>query len=267
MSKKFFFFDIDGTLTDRTTGKIVPSAAAAVKKLREAGHFVAINTGRAHYKARKFFDENAFDNMVCNGGKAIVIDGELVENSPLIYEDALRLYREAIDKGYGVLVSDEDSELVKTRDFSFYEQAGIRKEPTTYVIDEGYSPEKKAIIYKMYISIPEMEEEELLRILPSAANLGHIWFEPEYLLIQQDAKREGIFRMLELIGGDPESVVVFGDDLNDMDMFAPEFYKIAMGNGHPALKAAADEVAPPNVEDGIYKVCEKNGWFAAPGTE
>ena len=169
MSKKFFFFDIDGTLTDRTTGKIVPSAAAAVKKLREAGHFVAINTGRAHYKARKFFDENGFDNMVCNGGKAIVIDGELVENSPLIYEDALRLYMEAIDKGYGVLVSDEDSELVKTRDFSFYEQAGIRKEPTTYVIDEGYSPEKKAIIYKMYISIPEMEEEELLRILPSAA--------------------------------------------------------------------------------------------------
>ena len=78
MSKKFFFFDIDGTLTDRTTGKIVPSAAAAVKKLREAGHFVAINTGRAHYKARKFFDENGFDNMVCNGGKAIVIDGELV---------------------------------------------------------------------------------------------------------------------------------------------------------------------------------------------
>lgn len=26
MEKKYFFFDIDGTLTDRSTGKIVPSA-------------------------------------------------------------------------------------------------------------------------------------------------------------------------------------------------------------------------------------------------
>jgi hydroxymethylpyrimidine pyrophosphatase-like HAD family hydrolase len=44
-------------------------------------------------------------------------------------------------------------------------------------------------------------------------------------------------------------------------MFAPEFYKVAMGNGHPDLKAIADEVAPDNIDDGIYKVCEKHGWF------
>ena len=261
MDKKYFFFDIDGTLTDRSTGKIVPSAALAVEKLRDAGHFVAINTGRAHYKARKFFDENGFDNMVCNGGKAIVLDRKLVENSPLVYENALKLYYEALDKGYGVLVADEDSELVRTRDFRFYDQAGIRKEPTTYVIDADYTPEEKGIIYKMYISIPQTCEKDILEILPASEPLGRLWFEPEYLLIQQDCKKEGIMRCLELVGGDTESVVVFGDDTNDLDMFAPEFYKVAMGNGHPLLKAAADGIAPLNVEDGIYKVCQKNGWF------
>ena len=30
MEKKYFFFDIDGTLTDRSTGKIVPSAREAL---------------------------------------------------------------------------------------------------------------------------------------------------------------------------------------------------------------------------------------------
>ena len=261
MTRKFFFFDIDGTLTDRRTGIIVPSASEALDKLRAAGHFVAINTGRAHYKARKFFDANGFDNMVCNGGMAIVLDKKLVENSPLIFEDALALYEEAVSKGYGVLVADEDSERVITKDFRFYDQAGIRKEPTTYVIDDRYDPRDRGIIYKMYISVPEMSEEEILKILPAAAPLGHIWFEPEYMLVQQDQKKRGIMRMLELMGGDPSDVVVFGDDTNDMDMFAPEFYKVAMGNGHPALKAAADEIAPSNVEDGIYKVCQKNGWF------
>lgn len=261
MTRKYFFFDIDGTLTDRYTGKIVPSAARAVQKLEEAGHFVAINTGRAHYKARKFFDENGFDNMVCNGGKAIVVNKKLVENSPLVFTDALKLYEEAIEKGYGVLVADEDSELVRTRDFAFYDQAGIRKEPTTYVIDEKYNPKDKGIIYKLYISIPKMADEELLKILPAAGALGYLWFEPEYLLVQQDCKKEGILRILEIVGGKAEDVVVFGDDTNDLDMFAPEFYKVAMGNGHPALKAAADEIAPANVKDGIYKTCEKNGWF------
>ena len=60
MSKKFFFFDIDGTLTDRKTGRIVPSALETVKRLQEAGHFVSIATGRARYKAEKFRVANGF---------------------------------------------------------------------------------------------------------------------------------------------------------------------------------------------------------------
>ena len=49
MEKKYLFFDIDGTLTDRSTGEIVTSAREALPRLEENGHFVAIATGRAHY--------------------------------------------------------------------------------------------------------------------------------------------------------------------------------------------------------------------------
>ena len=52
MEKKYFFFDIDGTLTDRSTGKIVPSAREALDRLEANGHFVAIATGRAHYNLK-----------------------------------------------------------------------------------------------------------------------------------------------------------------------------------------------------------------------
>ena len=54
MEKKYLFFDIDGTLTDRATGEIVPSAKDALQRLEENGNFVAIATGRAHYKAENF---------------------------------------------------------------------------------------------------------------------------------------------------------------------------------------------------------------------
>ena len=40
MEKKYFFFDIDGTLTDRSTGKIVPSAREALDRLEANGHLL-----------------------------------------------------------------------------------------------------------------------------------------------------------------------------------------------------------------------------------
>ena len=37
MEKKYLFFDIDGTLTNRATGGIVPSAKEALQRLEENG--------------------------------------------------------------------------------------------------------------------------------------------------------------------------------------------------------------------------------------
>ena len=257
MTKKYFFFDIDGTLTDRETNETVPSAAEAIRRLKAAGHFVSIATGRAMYKGEKYRRTSDFDNMVCNGGHGIVIDGQPVENRPVDYEKALAIYREAQELGCGILVAHDDSDTVYAKDFRFYEQVGLRREPTRYIIDDRYDPTDFKDIFKMYIAISEEEEEKLtLR-----DTVGHLRFEKPYLLFQPDAKLEGILRMLELTGGDPENVVVFGDDTNDLVMFDDRFYKVAMGNACEELKARADYVAERNVDDGIFKACLAHGWF------
>lgn len=260
MQKKYCFFDIDGTLTDRATGEIVPSARKALAKLKAAGHFVAINTGRAYYKSRPFFDANGFDNMVCNGGHGLVIDGKLVENAPLDYDVAKALYDSSLAAGYGVLVAEGDSIDVCARDFTFYDQAGERLEPTRYIIDSDYAPKNK--IYKLYISVPRGEEDKIPGLTDCIGTAtGVLRFEDPYVIIQPDEKHQGIVNMLARVGGAPEDVIVFGDDTNDLDMFTPPFLRVAMGNGHPKLKAAADIVAPKNTDDGIYRVCEELGLF------
>ena len=110
----------------------------------------------------------------------------------------------------------------------------------------------------MYISIPKEKESELtLR-----NTVGNLRFKPEYLMFQHDEKKRGILRMLELVGGEPEDVVVFGDDTNDLAMFDPQFFCVAMGNARDEeLLRRADYVAPRNLEDGIYRTCEEMGWF------
>lgn len=103
--------------------------------------------------------------MVCNGGRGIIVDDKEVENSPLDYATAKALYDQAIEAGYGVLTAVDDSQKVYARDFTFYDQVGIRKEPTTYIINERFDPEDFGTIYKMYILQLPIGEEDRLPLL------------------------------------------------------------------------------------------------------
>lgn len=257
MKKKYIFFDIDGTLTDRSTGQIVPSAQKALNRLQEAGHFVAIATGRAHYKARPFMEKAGLKNMVCCGGGALVVDNELYHNIPLDRKKALTIIHQAEELGIGILLMLDDSVDCYAKNDLFREQVGERKEPTRYVIDPELDFDSVKEIYKIYLSVSKEDEEKL----SSRTLLGNLRFVPEYLMFQYDEKRQGILDMLEVTGGNPEDVIVFGDDDNDLVMFNPQWLSIAMGNASSKLKEKAAYITAANVDDGIYKACEHFNLF------
>ncbi len=257
MDKKYFFFDIDGTLTDRSTGKIVESAQEALNQLQANGHFVAIATGRAHYKSRDFMESVGLHNMVCCGGGGLVIDDQLVRNTPLDLQKAKAIVNEAKALGYGYLLMLDDSIDCYSENDLFRQQVGDRQEPTNYIIDENFDVDALDTILKIYLSIPKEEESRLTL----KDTLGSLRFVPDYLMFQYDAKHQGILDMIERVGGQKEDVVVFGDDYNDMVMFDPIWTSIAMGNACDDLKEKASYVTDANVENGIFNACKKFGWI------
>ena len=81
-------------------------------------------------------------------------------------------------------------------------------------------------------------------------------------MFQPDNKKGGIFKMMEILQAPIQDVVVFGDDYNDLDMFDRDLWiGVAMGNACDALKEKATYITDKNVDDGIYNICEKMGWF------
>ncbi len=257
MSKKFFFFDIDGTLAVGTPGRqhIPESTKYALKKLEENGHFIAIATGRSYAMAYQYMQDLGFENMVSDGGNGITIHNQLIEIKPLDYDKCIALIDECKEKGYIWAFSPDNETRRLAPDNRFYEFTHDVYMDT--VVKKGLDPREYERIYKVYVAClaPEEEKLEMLKELPWCR------FHEEYLFVEPGDKSVGIKAMVDYFQGNYEDVVVFGDEKNDLSMFSSEWTSIAMGNAIDDLKKKADYITTNVDEDGIYNACKYFGWI------
>ena len=97
MRKRYFFFDIDGTLAaGPIMGRYIPeSTKRALEILESEGHFLAICTGRLHAMGEGFMHELGFQNMVADGGNSLTPMASFWESSRSIRKHASTLSRNA----------------------------------------------------------------------------------------------------------------------------------------------------------------------------
>ena len=82
-NRKILFFDIDGTLLSHRTLTIPESAKRAVRKAKENGHLIFINTGRTISVINKEIKDLGFDGYICGCGSYIEVDGEVIYSNDI----------------------------------------------------------------------------------------------------------------------------------------------------------------------------------------
>ena len=65
-------------------------------------------------------------------------------------------------------------------------------------------------------------------------------------------KKHAIEVLLDYLGADQKDTISFGDAKIDLSMFELCAYNVAMGNGGPEIKEAADYITTDVDEDGLY---------------
>lgn len=254
MHKKYFFFDIDGTLSTGLTTMMPESAVKALAQLRANGHFTAIATGRLQASAAAVAARYGFTDIVADGGWSVTHNGEIVEMESLPTADCIALIERLEQAGIPWAVSPENEKLCVTTDKNYLPYAPENYFPVLW--DPHFDYHRLEHLYKVYYVCTPDEENHI-----DADGLPLVRYNPHVIFVEPKEKQRGIRYFQQLLSIPDEDIVVFGDGMNDICMFGQGWLSIAMGNARAALKEKADYITTDVDKDGLWNACRHFGWI------
>jgi Cof subfamily protein (haloacid dehalogenase superfamily) len=253
-------FDDDETITRRTRDAVRAAVAGGA-------HFI-LATGRPPRWVRPVVEALGFAPMAVCANGAVIYDpaNDRVVSARTLAVDTLAELAELathVIPGAGLAVERIGERAHDTATPQFisspgYEHAWLNPDNTEVSIDDLLSaPAIKLLIRKTGARSADMAAELAKHVgiegdITYSTNNGLVEIVP--LGISKATGVEEIAGPLE-IGSD--EVVAFGDMPNDVPMLLWSGHGVAMGNAHPEVLAAADEVTAPNSDDGVARVLER----------
>lgn len=267
MNKKALFFDIDGTLFSEITRQVPQSAVLALKKTRELGNLVFINTGRTWCQTDDIRRAVETDGMLCGCGTYITASGDQV-----LYDRRLTPERtEAIKRDIVRFGLDGVLEGVN----SCYFQDGGPKHPFMRRLEQFYRASGKA---PGSWADPFCEASKFCVIADEASDLeGFFAAMADFDIINRGggfyecvpaghSKASAIEWILNRYGLKKEDAWVFGDSMNDLSMFQYSLNSVLMGKHDPGLEPYASFTTKTVEEDGIAYALKTLGMLGEDGT-
>jgi Cof subfamily protein (haloacid dehalogenase superfamily) len=268
---KVVFLDVDGTLINYQT-QTPPSAKVAIDEARKNGHHVYICTGcsKAEILQRDLPD---LDGMIGANGGYVEDKGEVILHQSLTYDQTKHVVDWCTERNMGIILECNSGRYV---DPIFMEQgpeAFVRykegkgaanaspeaerqriKENFIYVEgDDRYRDDVNKISFVLHSFQDHLDSKEEFPDM-----IANTWGGKGELAIFGDlgpagiTKKKAIEALLDHLGADVKDTISFGDAKIDLSMFELCDFNVAMGNGGPEIKEAADYITDDVDDDGLY---------------
>lgn len=259
--------DVDGTLLDGEE-TVSSRTRTAVRAAVAAGAQFVLATGRPPRWVQPVVDALGFAPIAVCANGAVIYDPatDRVLSARTLSVDALGELTEIATRviaGAGLAVervgrSAHDTATPQFVSSPGYEHAWLNPDNTEVSKEDLLSaPAVKLLIRKAGARSADMAAE-LSKHLGGA---GDITYSTNNGLVEivpvGITKAAGIEEVAGPLGITDDDVVAFGDMPNDVPMLLRAGLGVAMGNAHPEVLAAADEVTAANTDDGVARVLER----------
>ena len=253
---KIIFFDIDDTLRNSKNGFIPSTIPTIFKQLREKEILTGIATGRGIFGVVPEIKALKPDFFVTLNGAYIEDKKGNVVYSNKIAKDKVEDYitwTKEVGIDYG-LVGSHATKL--SRRTEMISQAIDPIYPDLEVDPDFYQKED---IYQLWTFEEQGDDLVLPDTLASTLRMVR-WHEHSSDVVPiSGSKAAGVAKVVDQLGLKPENVMVFGDGLNDLELFDYAGISVAMGVSHEKIKEKADYITKTLEEDGIFDALEGFG--------
>ena len=269
--KKIYITDLDHTFLRNDLS--ISDYTKTIWNEEATRSIMGVATARTFNKTVQFLDGMTINTPM------ILLDGALIATRDRKIIDTKFISKEVvdtiIDEGskfgiYPFVISLADKNLNEAFLHSTILNKHQREVLTRYVKEDNLQAEKNLRAMENNFKIVYMGEENLLRDLSKhiegifGDNYKYILAPEAYIgcyfltILHKDAdKSHGIKSVSEYVGFDLEKLTVFGDNFNDIGMFALAGTSVAMANAQEGVKDKADIILKQNNdEDGVARYLE-----------
>ena len=258
---KWCVFDLDGTLLNEEKN-ISNEDLKSIKLLMKNDVEIFIASGRTDMFSLPYLELIGSKTTIISSNGALVrnpLDNTIIY-SKFINDTSVDKFIEYVKVNYvNYLAYTLDSIYYHVNDERVFNELFHNNKAEINFI-KVYDPDilkndkiLKFLIIDEHENIPKRQKELLEKLDLRIVSSGYYLLD---IMAKGVSKGYALEKLADYYKMDPEKIIVFGDNHNDMEMFKYAGKSIAMGNAVDDIKAIADFVTKSNDENGICYAIE-----------